>query len=121
MLEHLPKKYHATAASILSANYPLLRVYATIYFYYISKDWLYWMYFSVVFMNVVFILSLFLFESAKYYISRGRFDEARETFTKIARVNGSHHVFEEPFREEKELNAKTDVSQPSDSPWRELY
>ena len=97
LIENAPERLHSIVGSQLSMNDSMLLIYATIYFYFISKNWQYWIYFAIVYSFVSASLMFCVYESTKYYVSRGRYDEARRTLTKIARHNGKNTVFNGPF------------------------
>ena len=60
-----------------------------IYFWFISKNWLYLEIFACVLGIISFIGTLFFIpESPKFLISMKRFDEARAVISYIAKING---------------------------------
>ena len=81
MHESVPEKYQPWVFSALSANEAVTLIWGTVYFYYISKDWQYWIYFTIGYSIVCLFVSFFVFESTKYYLSHGRYDDARTTFS----------------------------------------
>jgi hypothetical protein len=62
-------------------------VYTVIYYWFISKNWIYINAFAGVLTLVSAVGVWFLPESPKFYISLKRFDEARESINVIAKIN----------------------------------
>jgi len=77
-----------TGSILLFADATTIGVVA-LYFLYVSKNWLYFQYFSLA-LNVAAIFCLLKVpESPKYLHSIGRFQEAREALARIAVINGA--------------------------------
>ena len=62
----------------------LIYVCATIYFWQISKHWFWLVLIGYIWNVLSIVLLVWLPESPRYLVSRGRLDEARDAFAKIA-------------------------------------
>jgi len=85
-------------------------VYTVIYYWFISKNWIYINAFGTVLTAVSAVGVWFLPESPKFYISRKRYDEARKSINFIAKVNKKeefHSKFESEVLEEKQVRDKS--------------
>ena len=69
-----------------------MTIFSVIYFYSISKDWVWFEVFGVGLNAVVVVLILFLPESPKFLYAQKRWSELRESLNLIARVNGKPPV-----------------------------
>jgi Sugar (and other) transporter len=84
-------------------------VYTVIYYWFISKNWIYINSFGTLLTVVSAVGVWFLPESPKFYISRKRYDEARQAINFIAKVNKKdefHSKFESEVLEEKNVRDK---------------
>jgi hypothetical protein len=69
-------------------NNGLVPIYLSIYFWFISKQWL-WIEVFAAFVNVLCIIGIFFMpESPKFLMSVKHWDRARESLSAIARMNG---------------------------------
>jgi membrane protein YdbS with pleckstrin-like domain len=68
-------------------NNGFVAVYTVIYYWFISKNWIYINAFGALMTVVSAVGVWFLPESPKYYLSKKRYDEARQSISFIARVN----------------------------------
>ena len=87
-----------------------MAVYTVIYYWFISKNWIYINAFGTLLTVVSAVGVWFLPESPKFYISRKKYDDARNSINFIAKVNkkdGFHSKFESEVLEEKHVRDKT--------------
>jgi membrane protein YdbS with pleckstrin-like domain len=71
----------------LQLNNGFVAVYSVIYYWFISKNWIYINIFGTVLTVVSAVGVWFIPESPKFFISRKRYDEARNAISFIAKVN----------------------------------
>ena len=86
-----------------------MAVYTVIYYWFISKNWIYINAFGTLLTVVSAVGVWFLPESPKFFISRKRYDEARKSINIIAKVNKKeefHSKFESEIIEEKHVRDK---------------
>ena len=97
-MEFLPVKKTQLVSAVTLGNDGLMLVIASLWFMLISRKW--WTLFFLATMLVYLTLALVVGmpESPKFLVSRGRYAEAREVMTKIARING---IYEFEFNEEE--------------------
>jgi len=74
--------------TILQLNNGFVAVYTVIYYWFISTNWIPINIFGAVLTAVSAVGVYFLPESPKFYLSRRRYDEAREAINFIAKTNG---------------------------------
>jgi hypothetical protein len=70
-------------------NNAMTGIYVATYFWVISKDWVWLETFAASMTLAVILCSLILPESPKFYLSKNRWDDARRSFSTIARFNGA--------------------------------
>lgn len=71
----------------MQLNNGFVAVYSVIYYWFISKNWIYINIFGTVLTVVSAVGVWFIPESPKFFISRKRYDEARNAISFIAKVN----------------------------------
>lgn len=87
MQEFLPSNRQTLVGTILQLNNGFVAVYTVIYYWFISKNWIYINAFGGVLTIVSAVGVFFLPESPKFYISRKKFDEARKSINVVAHFN----------------------------------
>lgn len=110
MQEFLPSNRQTLVGTILQLNNGFVAVYTVIYYWFISKNWIYINAFGTLLTVVSAVGVWFLPESPKFYISRKRYDEARTSINFIAKVNNQDEFlckFESEVLDEKYLRDKT--------------
>lgn len=110
MQEFLPSNRQTLVGTILQLNNGFVAVYTVIYYWFISKNWIYINAFGTVLTVVSAVGVWFLPESPKFFISRKRYDEARASINFIAKVNHQEEFlskFESEVLDEKHLRDKT--------------
>lgn len=91
----------------MQLNNGFVAVYTVLYYWFISKNWIYINIFATVLTIVSAVGVWFLPESPKFYISRKRYDEARTAINFIAKVNHQPEFsskFESEILDEKVRN-----------------
>lgn len=87
MQEFLPSNRQTLVGTILQLNNGFVAIYTVIYYWFISKNWIYINAFGG-FLTILSAVGVwFLPESPKFFISLKRFDEARESINVIAKIN----------------------------------
>ena len=79
-------------------------VWMALYFRFITKEWVYYVYFSLAILVFSLIGIFFIPESGKFLYERGRFDDARKTFKYIAKFNGKKDIDIDKLRFDLEDN-----------------
>lgn len=113
LLELVPTKWQTYVGTSLLIADGSTMILLSLYFRFITRDWLGFQIFGIVLSTVAFVGSLIAPESPKYLYSYKRYAEAREALARIARLN---RVSEEKRRfkfsfdteaEEQERNRKS--------------
>ena len=110
MQEFLPQNRQTLVGTILQLNNGFVAVYTVIYYWFISKNWIYINAFGTLLTVVSAVGVWFLPESPKFYISRKRYDEARNSINFIAKVNKKyefHSKFESEVLEQKHVREES--------------
>lgn len=63
-------------------------LFISIYFWFISNQWLYLQYVSVAIIAITVVVLNYMPESPKFLLSVGRYDEAKDVLTWMAKYNG---------------------------------
>jgi MFS family permease len=94
LVENVPKAYSVTVGNILIFMDGSLLMFVSLYFRYISKNWLYLNYFSLS-VSFVFLLIWLKFshENPRFLIAKGRLKEAYFVLKKMAKFNGCFSEF----------------------------
>lgn len=88
-LEFIPEKYQSTAATVFSISDCFTNIWLTIYYRYMSKNWIYVAYFNVLLSSSATLMSIiFVYESPKWLYDMKRFGECAKVLKSIARING---------------------------------
>ncbi len=82
------------------------------YFAFIDKNWLYLQVPTLGFAALGIILVYFQPESPRFLVSKGRYDEAREVYSRIARINGKGHNFAQFFVFKDEVENQQMINDP---------
>ena len=86
-----------------------ITVLSTIYFYFISKYWVWFQVFGWGLNLITIVGVVFMPESPKYLLTKKKYDECRKVMTIIGRLNGIKNDFSGKFdRELKDLEPPTD-------------
>lgn len=88
MLELSPVKQQATIGTMLQLCNTLVTILATVYFYAISKEWVWFETCGVALNFIVVGCIYFLPESPKYLYAQKRWDDLRYSLNQIGRANG---------------------------------
>ena len=62
-------------------------IYLSIYFTYLSKDWIHFFTFYLIIFTICVLMIWYLPESPKYLVMKGKYKEARDALNVIAKVN----------------------------------
>jgi MFS transporter, OCT family, solute carrier family 22 (organic cation transporter), member 4/5 len=89
IMELLPTRNQVIVATILHINTASVNLIACLYFWFLSKNWLWLELMAGGFGVLSGLGTCFLPESPKFYISQHKYDEARAAINKMARWN--HH------------------------------
>jgi MFS transporter, SP family, sugar:H+ symporter len=87
MQEFLPQNRQTLVGTVLQLNNGFVAVYTVIYYWFISKQWLYINIFAGFLTALSMVGVFFLPESPKFLITLRRYDEARAAINVITRVN----------------------------------
>jgi MFS family permease len=87
LLEFTPKKRRTVVGTLVSCVNSFIVIEASLYYDYINKDYLYFEIFGISLNVVCVIAMLFMPESAKFLYGKKKFDQARQTFAVIAKMN----------------------------------
>ena len=99
MMELMPKRNQTFYASAYNVLEGLVLLLATLYFWFVSKHWTYFVLIGFVLQVFNVITIQFLPESPRLLVELGRLEEAKVSFEKIAKWNGQElHWNEEDFR-----------------------
>lgn len=88
LLELLPQTKQTLTGTILQLNNGLIPIWMSIYFWTISKNWVYIELLATGFTAVSIFGAFFLPESPKFLLSKHKWGEARGALTYIAKING---------------------------------
>ena len=83
----MPKDQQTIVGTLLQVLNGLIQIFACIYFYFISKEWLGFEIFGWTLNLIVVLFLYFIPESPKYLLSKKRYDEARNALIPIAQLN----------------------------------
>ena len=99
MMELMPKRNQTFYGSIYIVLEGLILLLGTLYFWFVSKQWIYFTLFGF-FLQIFNVITIqFLPESPRLMVELGRLDEAKASFEQIATWNGQElHWNEEDFR-----------------------
>ena len=87
LIEMMPKKASSHVTSTWSVQEALIYVFCTIYFWKISRHWIYYCLCGYAW-NIISVVCLFwLPESPRYLASAGKLKDARKVFEQMARWN----------------------------------
>lgn len=112
MLELLPTEYQAAAGTALIVGNSSITILSCLYFYFISKYWLWFQVFGWSLNVLTVICVIFMPESPKYLLTKKLYEECRSVITRIAHVNGKNNGrFEGRFDCEVEVKTIDDDSQ----------
>lgn len=104
LLELVPTDWQTYVGTMLLFADGSTMIFLSIYFRYISKDWLWFQIFALSLSAVAFIGTFLAPESPKYLYSYSRFLEARASLAHIARFNqadrSQRYIFDEEAKEE---------------------
>ena len=81
--------YSSAITQMADAWIPLI---LAIYFWHLTKDWIYFYYFSLSIWVIAWILWLFIPESPRWLVSKQRSDEAKTILNKIAKINSKDQI-----------------------------
>jgi MFS family permease len=87
MCELVPERHRQIIGSVLLFADATTIGLIAVYFRFISKQWLYFQYFSLGLNLIATVVILFVPESPKYLHGRGSYQKAKDALTKIARFN----------------------------------
>jgi len=118
MMELMPKRnqtFYGSAYNVLESSVLLL---GTLYFWFVSKQWIYFTLFGFGLQIFSVITIQFLPESPRLMVELGRLDEAKASFEKIAKWNGQElHWNEEDFRRTATIENSSKTGQRPLSYW----
>jgi MFS family permease len=89
MMENLPKDAHKNTTTMFLLSNATIPLFSTLYFIWISNNWVYLEYIGIAIGCIGIIGSLYIPESPRWLIAQKKFPEARKVFEKIANVNGA--------------------------------
>lgn len=87
LLEFIPKKWQTPVSTLLLFADGSTMIFLSLYFRFVSKNWLWFQIFTLSLTTVAFIVILFAPESPKYLYSFKRYKESRRNLQYIARFN----------------------------------
>ena len=87
LLEFIPKKWQTAVGTVLLFGDGSTMIFLSLYFRFISKDWLWFQIFALSLTTLAFLVMLFAPESPKYLYSYKKYKEARKALQYIARFN----------------------------------
>jgi hypothetical protein len=87
LLEFIPKKWQTAVGTALLFGDGSTMIFLSLYFRFISKDWLWFQVFALSLTAAAFLVTLFAPESPKYLYSYKRYKEARKALQVVARFN----------------------------------
>ena len=87
-VESIVKRHRASLFFVLATCNRLLVIFAVIYFQYLSKDWVNWLYMVVLIQLLVVAGQSTFPESPEFYLAKGRYEECKEVLINIADYNG---------------------------------
>ena len=87
-MEFLPMDKTSKVTAILMGNDGFVMIISALWFMSISKNWRTLFTLATCMVVVVFIIQIFMPESPKFLVSKGRYAEARAVMTRIAKSNG---------------------------------
>ena len=85
--ELMPANYRTLTCSATQFIEASNLIWLTLYFRFVTKNWLPFQIFGATMTFVCCIASLFIPESSDYLYSKGRYEEARDILNKIGRIN----------------------------------
>ena len=95
LMETMPRKAQNSVTSLWNMQEALIYVFATIYFWKISRHWFWYCLVGYVWQVISVVLLLFMPESPRWLVSVGRLSEAKAAFETIAKWNRTTLVWEE--------------------------
>jgi hypothetical protein len=100
MLELIPTENQALAGTILHFVNSSVTILSCIYFYFISKYWLWFQVFGWSLNLLTVVCVIFMPESPKFLLTKKKYDECREVLTKMAVTNNRESPFDGKFDRE---------------------
>jgi len=102
LIELMPQSRQVLIGTFLHVSNGLVGILGFLYFWQISRNWL-WIEIVAGAMNLVSIAGILLLlpESPKYLLTKKRFQEARDCINKIAKINGKEGLFNGKFEAER--------------------
>lgn len=108
LLEYIPKNRVTWVGSYMLFADGSTMIFSSIYFRYITNDWLAFQIYGVVVLSISTVAMLLIPESPKFLYSVKRYDEARVSLGKVARFNKSKKFknmkFDTEEAEEQRIN-----------------
>ncbi|CDW88844.1 organic cation [Stylonychia lemnae] len=106
-VEMMPDKYQNLSGLLIFVVFGCLQILFSIYFWFISKEWINLAYMGGALSIISFILTIWkLPESPRFYFSKKRFDEARVVLLHIAKFNGKSDINYFVFESETQYDNK---------------
>ena len=99
-LELVPLSYQPAIGTSLQFFSSSVTVLATIYFYFISKYWVWLQLFGWTLNLITIVGVIFMPESPKFLLTMKKYDECRKAMTIIGRFNGNKNDFDGKFDQE---------------------
>jgi hypothetical protein len=106
-LEFVPLSSQATVGTIMQIFSSSVTLILTLYFYFISRYWLWIQVFGWTFNLITVVGVIFMPESPKYLLTTRRYDECRQVLTKIGKFNKGAMEFNGVFDIEIEDKKQT--------------
>ena len=92
LLELIPKRHKILVGTLLHAINSLTLVFSSLYFWFITKNYFWFLLYSTIANFICTIAILFIPESPEYLYASKDYDGARDSFNKILKFNSENTI-----------------------------